>query len=176
MNKTSCKRFCKKPKALSESKYCEGWCIITDDKISFSCDINLLDESLEEEKNLLNCMFNDIEHFSACKKCPLKCSRNENPKQKEVAEQGRKLEAIIEDLKKSSLPVNINPEKLIQISKSFQENEENLNNTKEAIEAVNIARNILEGLSEGRAPDPSSFAIISHHFKRKFVKKSRKKT
>jgi hypothetical protein len=174
VKKTNCEKWCKKPLALRESKYCEKWCHISDDRISFSCDMNLDKSNNEKDKNLLNCMFHDIKHYSACKKCPLACDRNENPNQKEIEEQNRKLDAIIEDLKKSQLPVNINPERLKDISKSFKDNKENLETTKEAIEAVNIARNILEGLSEGRTPDPSSFAIMSHHFKRKFRKRKKK--
>ena len=174
MSRISCEKFCKKPKALRSSKYCEKWCDVTDDKISFSCDINLDKSGNENDKNLLNCMFNDIGHYSACEKCILFCINNKNPRQKEMEEQNKKLDAIIENLKNSSLPVNINPEKLKQISKSFKETEENLTSTKDAIEAVNIARNILEGLSEGRTPDPSSFAIMSHHFKRKFRKIKKK--
>ena len=171
MKKTECIKFCKKPKALRNSKYCEEWCYIYDDKIVFSCDKNLLDSGLEKEKNLLSCIFNDIGHYAACKKCNLACSKNKNPELKKIKEQERKLNAIINDLKKSSLPVNINPEKLQSISESFSKDQKTYKNTKDAIEAVNIARNILEGLSEGRTPDPSSFAIVAHHFKRKFTKK-----
>lgn len=172
MKKTSCEKFCKKTKALRNSKYCEGWCTIGD-RIDFSCDINLSKEGSDEDSNLLNCMFNDIEHWEACKKCSLVCVNNKNPKLEESLEQDRKLDAIIENLKNSSLPVNVNPERLKAISSSFKDNKETLENTKEAIEAVNIARNVLEGISEGRTPDPSSFAIMASHFKRKFRKKRR---
>ena len=171
MKKVSCASFCKKPKALRNSKYCEEWCRIFDNEIVFSCDKNLESKELEDDKNLLNCIFNDIGHYEACNKCMLSCKNNNNPNIKKIKEEERKLNAIINDLKKTSLPVNINPEKLQDISKSFSENKKSLENTREAIEAVNIARNILEGLSEGRTPDPSSFAIVAHHFKRKFRKK-----
>ena len=52
----------------------------------------------------------------------LSCENNKNKNLKKIQEEERKLNIIIEDLKNSSLPVNINPEKLKSISKSFSEN------------------------------------------------------
>ena len=169
MSKIDCSKFCKKTKAVRESKYCEKWCEIKDE-IVFSCDINI-EKAEEKEKNLLSCIYNDIKYYDACKKCGLICDKNKNPNLEKKLEQEKKLNAVIDSLKSSSLPVNMNPEKLKEISKSFSKDENVLKNTTEAIEAVNIARNILEGLSEGRTPDPSSFAIIANHFKNKFKKR-----
>jgi len=169
MTKMDCSKFCKKTKSLRNSEFCESWCTIGDE-IVFSCDLNLKKAS-KEENNLLNCMFNDIGHLAACNNCSLVCKNNKNPELEKKLEQEKKLEAVIENLKKSNLPINISPDKLEAITESFKKDQKTAEDTQDAIEAVNIARNILEGLSEGRTPNPSAFAIIANHFKLKIKRK-----
>jgi len=170
----NCARFCKKTKTLRNSKYCEEWCIISENEIEFSCDLNLKKKKDEEELNLMNCIFNDIDHKKACFTCMKLCKKNKNAKIEEQRLEMEKLNSVVAHLQNSSLPVNMNPDTVRNITNQFKKNPETIDSTKDAIETINIARNVLEGISNGKSVNPSSFAIISNHFRRKALRGKKK--
>jgi hypothetical protein len=151
-------------KQLKCSNHCKESFKVVEEKIVFSCQENL---RTEEEKNFFNCMFFDMEIFSQCEKCYLKCKNNTNPELKKQEKIKNDMDKII-----SKLPMGygVSYESAKNIVDKMKQESVSKTQT-DALQTASFSGSLLNKVMQGKHIDISELKIIKKYISNKIIKK-----
>jgi len=156
--KIDCTKNCKMTKEMRSSHHCGGWAEFKDGIFIYSCQVNIASAS-EQEKNFLNCQLYDNEIYEACKTCPLKCKKNENPDLKASLKESQELKMLIEELRPSMITYGVSEKTIEKISKEYRNNKDQ--KVKSALDAAKLSNEALKLIQKGKMIDLAYLTIVS---------------
>ena len=152
MSCVDCKKNCKMTKMLRESKYCTGVAELTDEGLIFGCQ-KLIVEAELEEKNLLTCIFWDMQLKERCFKCPLRCENNKNKDLEHREREIRELDKVLSSMNN----FGITAEKSYKIVDNFKKNG---GIDADTLSAIGLSNSLLNKSMSGSSYDISHFQYI----------------
>jgi hypothetical protein len=161
--KIDCSKNCKMSKELRKSSYCSQEAVVVDSKIHYSCKEAIKTEP-KEVRQFYSCDLWNLDLKESCKTCKLECINNKNEEIKEVLEEKKKLDSVIDKLRPNMMLYGVSSDQVNNISSKYAEK-----NSKgkrdpsgvEAIKAANFANEALKGIMSGKMIDVAFLTLYA---------------